>query len=71
MRALPFNFAGLQKKSGAHEVADRLTRKQLIAALAEHPKLIQRPIITLDDGTPLTPRPGRPCRTKLVLKFWM
>jgi arsenate reductase len=30
---------------------DASARERWIAALAEHPKLIQRPIITADDGT--------------------
>lgn len=32
------------------------SRDRWIAALAEHPKLIQRPIITADDGTALVAR---------------
>ncbi|MEU5207760.1 arsenate reductase family protein [Streptomyces sp. NPDC020742] len=32
------------------------TREQWIAALAAHPKLIQRPIITADDGSALVGR---------------
>ncbi|MFI9805087.1 arsenate reductase family protein [Streptomyces sp. NPDC052301] len=32
------------------------TRDRWITALAEHPKLIQRPIITADDGTALVAR---------------
>ncbi|MGW4434725.1 arsenate reductase family protein [Streptomyces sp. NPDC004596] len=35
---------------------DGSTRDRWIAALAEHPKLIQRPIITADDGTALVAR---------------
>ena len=35
VRAVPFNFAGIQKKSGDYELADRMTRKQLLAALDE------------------------------------
>lgn len=31
-------------------------RSDWVAALAEHPKLIQRPIITLDDGTAVVAR---------------
>ena len=34
-RSLPFKFAGIQKKSGAHDLADRMSRQQLIAALDE------------------------------------
>lgn len=35
VRSLPFNFAGIQKKSGAHDLADRMNRKQLLLALDE------------------------------------
>jgi arsenate reductase len=35
---------------------DAATRDRWIAALARHPKLIQRPIITADDGTALVAR---------------
>ena len=35
---------------------DAATRERWIAALAEHPKLIQRPIITADDGTAVVGR---------------
>ncbi|KUN86659.1 arsenate reductase [Streptomyces bungoensis] len=35
---------------------DASTRDRWITALAEHPKLIQRPIITADDGTALVAR---------------
>jgi len=35
---------------------DPATRARWIAALAEHPKLIQRPIITADDGTAVVGR---------------
>ncbi|MGW1585412.1 arsenate reductase family protein [Streptomyces sp. NPDC002386] len=35
---------------------DESTRDRWITALAEHPKLIQRPIITADDGTALVGR---------------
>ncbi|MEU8969504.1 arsenate reductase family protein [Streptomyces monashensis] len=35
---------------------DASTREQWITALAEHPRLIQRPIITADDGTALVAR---------------
>jgi arsenate reductase len=34
----------------------RLSRKKWIGALAEHPQLIQRPIITADDGTAVVAR---------------
>jgi arsenate reductase (glutaredoxin) len=35
---------------------DASTRERWLAALAEHPKLIQRPIITADDGTTVVAR---------------
>ncbi|MFD8390195.1 arsenate reductase family protein [Streptomyces sp. NPDC059680] len=35
---------------------DETSRDRWITALAEHPKLIQRPIITADDGTALVAR---------------
>jgi arsenate reductase len=35
---------------------DEAHRADWVAALAEHPKLIQRPIITLDDGTAVVAR---------------
>ncbi|MET8446438.1 arsenate reductase family protein [Streptomyces sp. NPDC005209] len=35
---------------------DDASRQRWIKALAEHPKLIQRPIITADDGTALVAR---------------
>jgi len=33
VRALPFKYAGIQKKAGAHDLADRMSRKQLLAVL--------------------------------------
>lgn len=33
VRALPFQHAGIQKKAGARDLADRMSRKQLLAAL--------------------------------------
>ncbi|MEW2154814.1 arsenate reductase family protein [Streptomyces sp. NPDC007189] len=44
---------GLGLKKWARDAA---TRDRWITALAEHPKLIQRPIITADDGTALVAR---------------
>lgn len=35
---------------------DAATRERWLAALAEHPRLIQRPIITADDGTTVVAR---------------
>ncbi|MCQ4079506.1 arsenate reductase family protein [Streptomyces sp. RB6PN25] len=37
---------------------DEASRDRWIAALAGHPKLIQRPIITADDGTAVVARTG-------------
>ncbi|MGW2747648.1 arsenate reductase family protein [Streptomyces sp. NPDC001450] len=45
------------KELGLKEwVRDETSRDRWITALAEHPKLIQRPIITADDGTALVAR---------------
>ncbi|MEU1406230.1 arsenate reductase family protein [Streptomyces sp. NPDC005728] len=45
------------KELGLKEWArDATARDRWITALAEHPKLIQRPIITADDGTALVAR---------------
>lgn len=45
------------KELGLKEWArDETARDRWITALAEHPKLIQRPIITADDGTALVAR---------------
>ncbi|MFF8843811.1 arsenate reductase family protein [Streptomyces sp. NPDC015127] len=45
------------KELGLKEWArDDSSREQWITALAQHPKLIQRPIITADDGTAVVGR---------------
>jgi arsenate reductase len=45
------------KELGLKEWArDAATRDRWITALAEHPKLIQRPIITAEDGTAVVAR---------------
>ncbi|MER7855835.1 arsenate reductase family protein [Streptomyces bacillaris] len=45
------------KELGLKEWArDSGSRERWIAALSEHPKLIQRPIITADDGTAVVAR---------------
>jgi arsenate reductase len=45
------------KELGIEEWArDKASRERWIAALAEHPRLIQRPIITADDGTAVVGR---------------
>ncbi|GAA1206258.1 ArsC/Spx/MgsR family protein [Prauserella alba] len=41
-------------------------REKWIAALAEHPKLIQRPIITADDGTAVVARTDDAVRDALA-----
>ncbi|MEU5143997.1 arsenate reductase family protein [Streptomyces sp. NPDC021139] len=44
---------------------DAASRDRWIAALAEHPKLIQRPIITADDGTAVVGRTDEAVRDAL------
>ncbi|WEO97833.1 arsenate reductase family protein [Streptomyces sp. FXJ1.172] len=44
---------------------DAGTRERWITALAEHPRLIQRPIITADDGTALVARTEEAVREAL------
>ncbi|MFF9812634.1 arsenate reductase family protein [Streptomyces sp. NPDC014006] len=44
---------------------DDSTRDRWITALAEHPKLIQRPIITADDGTAVVGRTEEAVRDAL------
>jgi arsenate reductase len=44
---------------------DAATRERWIAALAEHPKLIQRPIITAEDGTAVVARTEEAVRSVL------
>ncbi|WP_367139947.1 MULTISPECIES: arsenate reductase family protein [Streptomyces] len=44
---------------------DASAREQWIKALAEHPKLIQRPIITADDGTAVVARTEEAVREAL------
>ena len=43
----------------------RLTRKRWITALAQHPQLIQRPIITADDGSAVVARTEDAVRSTL------
>ncbi|WP_424887792.1 ArsC/Spx/MgsR family protein [Streptomyces sp. XH2] len=45
---------------------DAGSREQWIKALAEHPKLIQRPIITADDGTAVVARTEEAVREALA-----
>lgn len=45
---------------------DEAARDRWITALAEHPKLIQRPIITADDGTALVARTDEAVREALA-----
>ena len=44
---------------------DAANRERWIAALAEHPRLIQRPIITADDGTAVVARTDAAVRSVL------
>ena len=47
---------------------DADSRERWVSALAEHPKLIQRPIITADDGTALVGRTDEAVRDALTRK---
>ncbi|MFE0729010.1 arsenate reductase family protein [Streptomyces antibioticus] len=54
------------KELGLKEWArDAASRDRWIAALAAHPKLIQRPIITADDGTAVVARTDEAVRDAL------
>ncbi|WP_432033840.1 arsenate reductase family protein [Streptomyces antibioticus] len=54
------------KELGLKEWArDAASRDRWIAALAAHPKLIQRPIITADDGTAVVARTAEAVRDAL------
>ncbi|WP_043682405.1 arsenate reductase family protein [Streptomyces xylophagus] len=54
------------KELGLKEWArDGSSRSRWVTALAEHPKLIQRPIITADDGTALVARSDEAVRDAL------
>ncbi|GAA1364413.1 arsenate reductase family protein [Streptomyces beijiangensis] len=54
------------KELGVKEwVRDETARGRWIAALAAHPKLIQRPIITADDGTAVVGRTDEAVREAL------
>ncbi|MGW8060990.1 arsenate reductase family protein [Streptomyces ziwulingensis] len=44
---------------------DETSRERWVTALAEHPKLIQRPIITADDGTAVVGRTDEAVRDAL------
>jgi len=57
------------KELGLKEWArDESSRDRWIAALAEHPKLIQRPIITADDGSAVVARSEDAVRDALARK---
>jgi arsenate reductase len=57
------------KELGLKEWArDEESRERWIAALAEHPKLIQRPIITADDGSAVVGRTEDAVRDALSRK---
>jgi len=54
------------KELGLNEWArDASSRERWVKALAEHPKLIQRPIITADDGTAVVARSDEAVRDAL------
>jgi arsenate reductase len=54
------------KELGVEEWArDAGSRERWVTALAEHPKLIQRPIITADDGTAVVARTEEAVRDAL------
>jgi arsenate reductase len=54
------------KELGLKEWArDASSRERWVKALAEHPKLIQRPIITADDGTAVVARSDEAVRDAL------
>jgi arsenate reductase len=54
------------KELGLKEWArDASSRERWVTALAEHPKLIQRPIITADDGTAVVARSEEAVRDAL------
>ena len=66
----PWDIARTQeaaaKELGLNEWArDAGSRERWITALAEHPKLIQRPIITADDGTAVVARTDEAVRDAL------
>ena len=58
----PGDVPRLQPEPAARELAlrelprDEAHRGDWVAALVEHPRLIQRPIVTLDDGTAVVAR---------------
>ncbi|MGW3492843.1 arsenate reductase family protein [Streptomyces sp. NPDC001020] len=57
----------LAKDLGMKEWArDAATRDRWVRALAEHPRLIQRPIITADDGTAVVARTDEAVRDALT-----
>jgi arsenate reductase (glutaredoxin) len=66
----PWDIARTQeavaKELGLKEWArDEGSRDRWVAALAQHPKLIQRPIITADDGTAVVARTDEAVRDAL------
>jgi len=57
---------GVAKELGLKEWArDAGSRDQWVRALSEHPKLIQRPIITAEDGTAVVARSDEAVRDAL------
>ena len=66
----PWDIARLQEPDAAELgikqwPRDEANRGRWLAALAEHPKLIQRPIITADDGTTVVGRSDDAVRSLL------
>ncbi|OXM62871.1 MULTISPECIES: arsenate reductase family protein [Amycolatopsis] len=66
----PWDIARLQEPEAAELgikswPRDEATRGRWLEALAEHPKLIQRPIITADDGTTVVGRTAEAVRSVL------
>lgn len=53
--SLPFQFAGIQKKAGAHDLADRMTRKQLLDALSAQRFPVEAEIWFLLHKDPVAP----------------
>ncbi|CAL9543255.1 putative protein YfgD [Streptomyces sp. enrichment culture] len=66
----PWDIARMQE-AAAKELGlkdwprDEASRDRWVKALAEHPKLIQRPIITADDGTAVVARTDEAVREAL------
>ena len=63
---IPRTQEAVAKELGVKEWArDAGSRERWVKALSEHPKLIQRPIITADDGTAVVARTDEAVRDAL------